>query len=273
MFLAAAETQQRHLSSLQPTRHCQMLNQQITISHQHKSGPTSSVHGSSLQLEASFFHSQYTEPNHTLADLYPVQRAGKKSKVFRFQSSWYNTFPWLHYETGVRGVLCFYCMKSDHLHDTHSISRNADTAFAINGFQNWKKAAEKFKTHQSSHAHLAAVMSHKSAKAPVTAQLSAHEKQQQVTARNSLLAIFECIRYLGRQGLALRGHDQQEGNLKQLLKVYAGTNADLNVWLTRHQDYTSPDVQNEMLSLIANNITKRVCSDIKRQEFVKFWSL
>jgi len=43
----------------------------------------------------------------------------------------------------------------------------------------------KFKTHQSSHAQLAAVMNHKSAKAPVTAQLSVHEKQQQMKAWNS----------------------------------------------------------------------------------------
>ena len=70
-------------------------------------------------------------------------------------------------------------------------------------------------------------MSHKSVEAPITSQLSAQEKQQKVKARHGLLSIFECVHYLARQGLPLRGHDQQEGNLKQLLKVYAGTNDDL----------------------------------------------
>lgn len=86
-----------------------------------------------------------TEPNHAPATVYPVNEGGRKSKVFTFQSSWYNTFPWLHSEAGVRAVLCFYCMTSHQICGTHSVAKNTETAFVTTGFWNWKKAVEKFK--------------------------------------------------------------------------------------------------------------------------------
>lgn len=211
-----------------------------------------------------------SKPNQPLPDAYPIQQAGKKGKVFTFQSSWYMQFPWLHGEAGVSGVLCFYCMKSNLACGAHAVAKNTETAFVSSGFLNWKKAVEKFRTHEASHAHAAAVVYHLNAKAPITAQLSSYHRQQQVKARKNLLSICECIRYLARQGIALRGHEQGEGNLDQLLKLSARTNDDLKFWLHRNQDYTSPTVQNEILSLLANSITRAVCHDITTQDPVMF---
>jgi len=212
----------------------------------------------------------HSEPNHAPAEVYLPQHGGKKGKTFRFQLSWYKTFPWLHHEADVNGVLCFYCTKAHDTHGTLAISKNADLAFSVNGFRNWKKAVEKFKVHQSSHSHTTALLSHQTAKAPITVQLSVHHRQQQIKSRNCLLKIFEYIRFLGRQGLALRGHEDQEGNLKQLLKLSSTTDDDLRAWLTRHQHYTSPEIQNEIMSLIANNITTTVCHHIQQQEPLMF---
>ena len=64
-----------------------------------------------LPTNSSCLGGRATEPNHADPNVYPVQRAGKNNRPFRFQSSWYKSFPWLHYEVDVTGVLCFYCIS------------------------------------------------------------------------------------------------------------------------------------------------------------------
>lgn len=76
-------------------------------------------------------------------------------------------------------------------------------------------------------------------KKPVVAQLSDEHPSNEETARNKLLTIFRCVQYLARQGLAMQGHDLQEGNLQQLLCMCAKSDDSLHIWLKRHQDYTS----------------------------------
>ena len=47
----------------------------------------------------------------------------------------------------------------------------ADPAFTTEGFCNWKKALDKFKEHEMSHAHRAAVASHIAHQTPINQQL------------------------------------------------------------------------------------------------------
>jgi hypothetical protein len=40
----------------------------------------------------------------------------KKVKyTLHFQNSWYEQYPWIHYDVGVHGVLCFTCTKAESL--------------------------------------------------------------------------------------------------------------------------------------------------------------
>jgi hypothetical protein len=127
-------------------------------------------------------------PNHPPPNVYPIQQCGTKERQLKFQLSWYEAYPWLHSEGGISGVLCLYCRKSHMACGIQSIAKNADAAFTVTGFTNWKKAIDKFKNHQSSHAHMAAVTQYvHDAKSPVTAQLSTQHYQQQETSRNCLL--------------------------------------------------------------------------------------
>ena len=56
---------------------------------------------------------------------------------------------------------------------------------------------------------------------------------------SSLLAI-----YLLHQGLAIRGHDDSEGNLFQLLKLRSEDDSELKFWL-KDGKYLSPAIINE----------------------------
>lgn len=208
----------------------------------------------------------HAQPNHPQPHAYPVQQYGTKGRTLKFQLSWYETYPWLHSESDVNGVLCFYCRKSYQACGTQAIAKNAEEAFVTMGFKNWKKAIEKFTGHEASHAHAAAVAKHMHSKLPVAAQLSSHHRENQEKARRNLLAIVKCISFLARQGLSFRGHEKGEGNFDQLVKYTASMNDELKSWLTRNQDFTSPAIQNELMNLIANDIIRAVCVKVRQQD-------
>jgi len=97
------------------------------------------------------------------------------------------------------------------------VSKNADLAFCVNQAHNWKKA--EIQNTPVISLHTTAVLSHQTAKAPITAQLSVHHRQQQVKSRNSLPKISECIWFLDRQVLALRATKTKKATLKSCLAV------------------------------------------------------
>ena len=74
--------------------------------------------------------------------------------------------------------------------------------------------------------------------------------------RKCLMKIFETLQFLGRQRLALRGEENYENsNFIQLLKLRRKDLVKLNQWLEKKTDkYTSHDIKNELLTLMANQI-------------------
>ena len=56
------------------------------------------------------------------------------------------------------------------------------------------------------------------------------------------------IRYLSRQGTALKGHNEENSTFVQLLNLLAEDEDNLKEWLLRKcKKYTSPIIQNEIL--------------------------
>ena len=60
-----------------------------------------------------------------------------------------------------------------------------------------------------------------------------------------LMIQFSSLRYLLCQGLALRGHEELEGNLMQLLKLRVEDSPDIERWI-KEKHYLSGDILNEM---------------------------
>ena len=54
--------------------------------------------------------------------------------------------------------------------------------------------------------------------------------------RLTFLEILESIRYLGRQGLLLRGHVDSQGNFMQLMMSKARNNSKLRAWLEKKKE-------------------------------------
>ena len=83
--------------------------------------------------------------------------------------------------------------------------------------------------------------------------------------RKCLIKILETLQFLDRQGLALRGDENDENsNFMQLLKLGNKDFVKLNQWLEKKTDkYTSHDIQNELLMLMANKVLSFMADQIR----------
>ena len=93
------------------------------------------------------------------------------------------------------------------------------------GFENDKKAVEKFDIHEGSDAHKEASLKCSAiAGQSIESQLNSQIVEKQQLHRNGLLKQLSALTFLLRQGLAVRGHHDKDGNLYHLLQTWAVDN-------------------------------------------------
>lgn len=193
---------------------------------------------------------------------FPKTAFGKQNRSF--QSRWFTEFNWLDYNEVEDSVTCFICKK--HLKNLE-MEKNKEEAFLSNGFRNWKKALDSFKEHQKSKCHIAALTFEVTIPRCGNIQEMTSEKikSNMQENRKCLLKIIEIIQFLGRQGLALRGDESDENsNFMQLLKLRCKDFPKLIDWLEKKTEkYTSHDIQNEILKLMAHQILRDLTDDIR----------
>ena len=138
-------------------------------------------------------------------------------KTLAFQNSWYDEFKWLHYSEDVKGVLCYTCLIAKKNGTISNFSKQSGLTFIENSFRNWKKAKEKFRKHKICESYRLAVLQLQQSYGPsVQQQLLQFNQKSQKEAQKALLLIISSVRFLARQGLAFRGHKENEGNFWQL---------------------------------------------------------
>ena len=158
----------------------------------------------------------------------------------RLNPQWYKEFPWIHLCCD-RKVFCFHCLSA-YNKGLLQPTRCFETAFFIEGFQNWKKAVERFRRHEIAEHHKVAVLKLSGLRGPnIVEQLSSEAAKTRAENRTMLLKTLSSLRFLLRQGLAIRGHKESEGNLIQLLYLRSDDCPKLSKWL-RNQQYLSPEI-------------------------------
>ena len=70
------------------------------------------------------------------------------------------------------------------------------------------------------------------------------------------------LRFLLRQGLAIRGHEEWEGNLFQLLLLRKEECPELQQWI-ESKKYLSSDIINEMIGMMAHCVLRALLHDIR----------
>ena len=100
----------------------------------------------------------------------------------------------------------------------------------------------------------------------IAAQLSTKILMDQEKHRDLLLKQFHSLQYLTRQGLAIRGHGDEDGNLHQLLKCRAHDITGIEQWI-ENGSYQSHDIINEMMQLMANQLLQKLLNEVRSAEW------
>ena len=187
-----------------------------------------------------------------------------------FQPAWFDKWPWLHYNEEHDVVFCHICLKAK---EEKKImwSNNAEEAFMGKGFTNWKDASAKFDKHSGSSCHKEALL--KICELPATTKdigesLSEQHSRDRLERRQCLLKLLSNARFLARQGLPFRGHDENSSNFHQLLLLRGEDDERVATWVQKKTDkYTSPDIQNEMLDVMALKVLRTIVSNIQAAPF------
>ena len=100
------------------------------------------------------------------------------------------------------------------MHGLLDFSKSSSGAFTEDGFNNWKKATERITSHESSISQREVKVKWSSLSKPSIAEhLNSQRRNLQSTRREAFLLQLSGLKYLLRQGLALCGYNEVEGNL------------------------------------------------------------
>ena len=186
---------------------------------------------------------------------------GNRTQERMFLARWYDEWPWIHLCTTTYKAYCFFCMK----YKPRNSGLKLEPAFTTAGFNNWKKAAEKFEAHKNSTTHLTAVYEDQRERSKcgnsVHDLVLSQSEQLKQTRRCTFLNLLKSIKFLLRQGLPLRGHKEEQGNLRQLLSVCFEEPNSLE------NKYMSPTIVNELIRDIAHTVLRSVLSEIRKAKW------
>ena len=87
----------------------------------------------------------------------------------------------------------------------------------------------------------------------IDAQINAKLRINQENRRDMLLVVIESLKYLLRQGLAIRGHEEIEGNLMQLLLLQSKRCSKLKQYID-DKHYLSNGIINEIISEMGKSV-------------------
>uniref|UniRef100_A0A8C5M644 TTF-type domain-containing protein n=1 Tax=Leptobrachium leishanense TaxID=445787 RepID=A0A8C5M644_9ANUR len=203
------------------------------------------------------------KPFQPFAELVPPQCFGNRK--LRFQSAWYADFPWLHYIPQLKAVLCFTCGKAETMGLLGS-SRRRDSVFTALGFSNWKKARDKFGSHQKSKSHEFATwkLMHALQNQKREAALEQQRKVRQAIPNACLNKLISSLRFLIHRGHTFQSHELIEESLFELLKFLGQDSEMFRYWLTTNQNFTSPEIQYELIGLMSHEIISLITKDVNQ---------
>lgn len=180
-----------------------------------------------------------------------------------------NRWSWLHYVESDDKVFCHTCVKA---HKEKKLSASCvEPSFISTGYTNWKDATVNFAKHEKSKCHADALFTTVTAPrmGDIGESLSAQLAKDKLERRQCFMAIIQNLRFLARQGLPLRGDgDETDSNSIQLLKLRANDDPRILEWVKKKTDkYTSGDMQNEILKVMAMKVLRNVVHSIHASKF------
>ena len=179
-----------------------------------------------------------------------------------FQPHWFKRFPWLSICTTDKKVYCICCRYSKQ-NGLISFSKMGEKAFTETGFENWKKAVEKFSAHSGSQVHREANLKWMARGKPtIESQLASQLAKAQMIRRQGLMLQLRAMVFLARQGIPIRGHTESEGNLHQLMQAWSKDNDVLSTYLQENR-YSCHQFVNELLEILGLTVLRNLLQKMK----------
>ena len=182
-------------------------------------------------------------PNQPLKCVFPMRTFGQKKMVKRsFNRNWFSNWHWLHYDSSQDLSFCHTCVKAVNEGKLSLASGNIkDSPFVCGGFSNSKDA---FARHEQTTTHKKAVevlVTIPETTRDIGEMLSTAHAEGKKISGQCLVTIAENKRFLARQGIALRGdEDEKDSNFIQLLHLLAIKQPELINWMQQKTSkYTS----------------------------------
>ena len=172
-------------------------------------------------------------------------------------------------------MFCFWCTlfvpEGTHLSETN---------WTKIGVNNWKKGLEKIREHEKTDIHKNAAFQYScfisgndiQHSISESAKLAEKERREKVDKnRNVISSLCKVTTFLARQNLAFRGHDESEnssnkGNYLELIQLISVFDSNIASYLKenkRYSRYTSPAIQNEIITILAQVMRDEIISEIK----------
>ncbi|XP_020414126.1 zinc finger MYM-type protein 1-like [Prunus persica] len=190
----------------------------------------------------------------------------------RLNVKWFDEFDWLEYNISKDVAFCFYCylFKSNFI-----ISQGCSDAFTEMGFRNWKKK-DKIRqhvgavgsVHNQSRQYCADLMNQKQ---HIRTVLIKQSEQARIDYRICLTASLDCVRFLLRQGLSFRGHDESDtssnkGNYLEFLQFLADRDEKVKAVVLenalRNLKLIAPTIQKDFVNACATETIKKIIKDV-----------
>ena len=193
---------------------------------------------------------------------------------------WLEKYDFLTYSKSQDGLYCIVCM----LFPIQTGQSGRAKGFVETPYIKWKNCLEDVEKHSALtyHKKTAAKMTaflatHTNQKQRIDFSLSAAEKERVARNRAFLLSILKCVEFCGRQGIALRGHRDDEtndslnkGNFKALIdfRIEAGDQELKHHMETcmKNASYVSKTSQNELLLCVKDYLQAKIVQEIKDQK-------
>ncbi|KAF0711333.1 Uncharacterized protein FWK35_00034325 [Aphis craccivora] len=220
----------------------------------------------------------------------PVNISFPRTSGRTFRQEWYKSYEWLEYSQELDSAFCFYCRAFPTV--------GMETAFVSCGFKKWGKANQRFSIHQKSNSHKEAFCKVNGYKQSISSSgniiglIDKNHSKVVSDNRNYLKNILETLLYCAKQGIAIRGHEEDsksinKGNFIELLTLRAKDNnliqryyldkeksfnyvhhSYLNMFLTYMSDYILKSIISEILSAGIFSILIDETQDLSRHEQV-----
>ncbi|KAM5583814.1 hypothetical protein ABKV19_003607 [Rosa sericea] len=206
---------------------------------------------------------------------YPTHLCGDQDR--RFNGMWFEKYHWLEYSDENDKAFCFPCFLFDSDPSRHSL-------FTSYGFDNWRRIGGVqccFKKHVGKtgsphHKSMQDMLGLKHVCRHIDKVMNPQPPELIQQNRLRLKATIEAVRLLAKQALAFRGDDESaessnRGNVVEVVDSYGRMNEEVaKVTLEnapRNATYTSPKIQKEILSILANRVRRKIREEVGEAKF------